>query len=409
MPAPKLRMGGAREFVEHFRRDLGLTTNEYGRPTVREAQCQPQEFSLRGLAESLCGHEWVENLQQDQRDGQRVFEQGGNAAIHPGNIPNVSAYLGSVAGLLDAAILQGYERPDYLIDKLIYTQSSRQRQQRLIGLGRMGDKAKRRMPGDPHPFAQIGERTSITPETQNDALACAVTFEAVFFDQTGQVLEQANNVGDELAFRKELDGFRLIAGVTNPYNYNGVAYNTYLTSGNWINDIASNEMVNWTNLDIANALLGRMTDQETGNRIVMTLDTILVSPAKKWSAGYIRSATEQETQTASGAEIRRGPTLAEQFKERYFSSPILDQILTTAAADGGLALTQSQADGYWFALKTGPNGAFVRIENWGIQINRATPNDFTMLNHKLLLAVFSDYMHAFAVREPRAVIRSRKP
>lgn len=402
--SPEARMVGALRFADRFRGELGLTMNENGRPVIREPKFHPREFSLRGLAESLCGIEWVENLREGQHGAYRVFEAGANPAIVPGHIPNVSAYLGSIAGLLDAAILEGYEKPEYIIDRLIYTMPSKVRQESLIGLGRMGDQARRRNPADPHPFAQFGERKIISPETYNDALACAVTFEAVFFDRTNQVIDRCNSVGDELALRKELDGFRMIAGVTNPYNYNGVAYNTYLTSGNWINDV-SNPLVDWTNLDVISAMASRFTDQETGNRITVTFDTLLVSPAKKLTTQYIQRATEIETWTQSLAEGRRGSALGERFKME--SSPYMDQVLTTADTTLGLNLSQANADKYWWAMKTGPGGAFVRIENWGITINRAAPNDFTMLNHKMLLAVFADYMHAFMLREPRHVIRSK--
>jgi hypothetical protein len=399
------QLAGAYRFVEHFRNDLGLTTNENGRPCVRDAKMKPSEFSFRGLAESLCGYAWVQNLEQSTSHAFQVFEAGGNPAISPGNLPNVSAFLGSVSGLLDAAILQGYEKPEYIIDKLIYTLPSKTRQKKLIGAGRIGDQAKRRNPGEGHAFAQFGDRVVTTSETQNDALACAVTFEAVFFDQTSEVLERANSVGDELALRKELDGFRLIAGVNNPYNYNGVAYNTYLTSGNWINDVASNPLVDWTNIDVANALASRFTDQETGNRITTNFDVALVSPAKAWTAKHIQHATEVESRTQSAAEIRRGAYLGDKYNLQH--SNYLDQVLTAAAADGGLALSQANADKYWWLLKTGPDGAFVRTENWGITINRAAPDSFSMLNQKLLLAVFSDQMHAFDVREPRRVVRSK--
>ena len=286
--SPQERMAGADKFVKAFYESLGVQVNEHGRLVRRDAKLDPSEFSLRGLAESLCGTEWVENLNQGMGGAQRVFEAGGNAAITPGNLPNVSAYLGSVAGLLDASVIEGYEKPEYKIDKLIPTVPSKTRQKVLIGTSRIGDVARRRNPGEPHQFAQFNERKIITSETQNDALACQVTFESVFFDQTGEILDKANSIGEELGLRKELDGFRLIAGVSNPYNYNGIAYNTYLTSGNWINDL-SNQLTDWTDINVVNAVFSRMTDQETGNRISVEWDTLLCSPIKKLTAEYIRS------------------------------------------------------------------------------------------------------------------------
>lgn len=403
--SPEARMGGAREFVKAFRGELGLTVNKFGRPTLENAQMSPREHSLRLLAESLCGYEWVDRLGQSQAYGSEVFESG-NAAITPGNLPNVSAFLGSVSGLLDAAMLEGYEKPEFVIDQLVETVPSRTRQTKLIGTGRIGDQSKHRNPGDPHPFAQFSERYVTTPETQNDALACSVTFESVFYDQTNDVLDQANRVGEELGLRKEFDGMDMIAGVTNPYNYKGTSYNTYLTTGNWIND-HSNVLADWTDLDLARQLFSRMTDQETGNRVTVMPDTLLVAPAKVETAHYILNATEvgYESNPAAADNNRRVSANREGGRYAIVSSPYLDQRLTDA---DGLNLSQANADKYWWMLKAkGNRSAFVYVENWGVTISRAAPNDFTMLNHKLLLAVFADQMGSFMVREPRYVVRNK--
>jgi len=403
--SPAEKMHGAGQFVKKFVDELGLSVNEMGRPVVKEAQYKPREFSFRGLAESLCGYEWAESLNKSTNSAYQVFEAGG-PSITPGDLPNVSAFLGSVSGLLDAALLEDYDRPDYIIDDLVQVVPSKTRQKKMIGLGRVGDEAGRRNPGDPHQFAQFTERYSTTSETQNDALALGVTMEAVYFDQTGDVLDRANAIGDELGLRKELDGMKMISGINNPYNYGGVAYDTYGTSGNWINDVASNPLTDWEDINVVNDLFSRMTDQETGNRISVSWDTMLVSPNKKLTAQYIQGATEVEARTGSAAVVTKGPRRGETYK--VVSSVYLDQLLTTASASGGLGLSQANANAYWWAIKTGGNkSAFIRVENWPFTINRAAPNDFTMLNQKLMLAVFVDQMHSFDVREPRYVVRSK--
>lgn len=405
------QMQGVNNFVHNFYRDLGVSESATGRlvynPDLGNGKraASPYEFSIRGLAESLVSREWAEGLMANQNTPGRIFEAGSAPAMTPGNIPNVSAFLGSVAGLLDAAILQSYDLPEFKIDSLIPTKPSKTRQRVMIGLGRIGDASLRRNPGEPHQFAQFEERKTITSETYSDALACAVTFEAVYYDQTGNVLDQANTVGRELALRKELDGYRLIAGINNPYNYRGVAYNTYGTSGYWVNDVA-NELHDWTNINVVEAMFSRMKDQETGNRVAIEWDTVLCSPTKFRTAQYIQSATEVKSRTQSGTVTSTAPKLGDEYT--LVKSVYMDQVLTDAVADGGAGLTQAQADEYWWALKTDKQrSAFVRTENWPVVINRAAPNDFTMLNHKLLLAVFADQRHSFDVQDPRYVIRNK--
>lgn len=402
------RRGKAIEYVENFRKGLGLSVNRDGRPVREAGSPRPASFSIRELAVGIVGEDWVNGLVRDTGESYRVFEAGGNALMTPGNLPNVSAFLGSVSGLLDAAVLETYDDPEFVIDALVPVESTKTRQTKMIGTGRIGNQSQIRNPGDAHPWAQFEERYSTSPETQQDALAIGVTYEAVFYDQTGEVLAKANSLGKELGLRKEFDGMQVIAGVTNPYNYRGASYNTYLTSGNWIND-QSNQLDDWTDVNNSRELFTRMKDQETSNRIAVEPDTILVSPQKRMTASYIMNATEIESRTASAAEVRRGANEGPQYK--LMSSVYMDQVLTNAAADpkvAGLGLSQANANQYWWHLKTTPgSSAFVRYENWPIDIRRASPSDFEMLNRRMVLAVFANQSHAFMVREPRYVVRNK--
>lgn len=402
------RLEGSQKFVANFYRDLGITTDAAGTPCIKDAKMRAHEFSLRDMAISLCGEQWFHSLGQAQTVPGQVFEAGGSA-VTPANIPNVSAFLGSVSGLLDARILEGYQQPEFIIPKLIPTIPTKTRQTRLIATGRIGNAAQTRNPGEPHAAAQFSERRVTTPATTNVALRCEVTFEAVYYDQTNEVLERANSIGTEIGLYEEIEGFKVLCGATNNYEYNGVAYNTYLTSGNWIND-ASNELLDWTNVNSVNELFSRMTDQETGNRVMVNWDAMVVSPAKEATAYHIKHATEVESRTQSAAEIRRGQMASAlgMNSKNIYSSPYLDQVLTLAAASGGLALSQTNANKYWFALSTSQDrSAFVKTENWPFTIQRAAPTDYTMLNHKMLLAAFVDRMAQFSVREPRYVVRSK--
>ncbi len=401
--SPETQMGRAFEFVHHFHKELGLTVNENGRPVLKDPQMSPHQHSFLHLAESLMGYNWYDQLQVATGNAHRVFEAGGVAAIVPGSIPGVSAWLGSVTGLLEAAVLETYDQPEFIIDDLIPTMPTNTTTTALLGLGRLGDAARKREPGQPHDFAQFTERKVITPETENDGLAGAVTYEAVKFDQTGMVLQQMNAIGNEMGLRKELDGFRVIYGYTNPYNYNGTSYNTYQTAGTyWTNQFASN-LEDWTDIDLVNSYFSKMTDQEHGLPIVADWDTLLVAPAQHLTAKMIQNTTEVEVRNDSAAKIFRAPKLYEI--KNIVSSPYAYQIMTATAANDGLALSQTEAENRCVFFKTDKKkSAFVRVENFPLKIERAAPGSFTMLNHGIVLAVFADQRHVFAVREPRYTV-----
>lgn len=409
--SPEAQNAGARAFVGELRKRFGLYEDQYGTPRLDESKqtMSPRSFSLRGLAESLVGHDWPDKLMAGNAQAFRVFEAGGIGALTPANFPNVSAYLGSVIGLMDAQILKGYSLPEFIADKIVPTRPSKTRTSKYLGAGWMGDVALNRNPGEPYPEAQFEERFVTTQETQQYALKGSVTFEAMFFDQTQQVLDNMNAIGKWLGLKRERSAFRLIAGVTNPYSYRGTGYNTWLTSGNWVNDLPGVLLKDWTAINVVNAYFGRMKDQETGTRISVTWDTILCSPTKVMTAQYIQAATEVEQRTQSGQVISRAKRLGDNYD--ILNSPFMDEILTNSATDPvnpGLALSQADADEYFWALRTvKDDSAFVRTENWPITIQRASPNDYAMLNQKMVLAVFADYMDSVDVREPRYAIRCR--
>lgn len=401
--SPETQMGRAYEFACHFKKSLGLTENEYGRPVLKDPQMSPHSFNFRHMAESLIGYNWPDQLQVATGNAYRVFEAGGVAAIVPGSIPGVSAWLSSVTGLLEAAVLETYDQPKFIIDQLIPTKPAETTTTALLGMGRLGDAAKRREPGQPHDFAQFSERKVVTPETYNDGLAGLVTYEAVKFDQTGLVLQKMNAIGEEMGLRKELDGFRLIYGYTNPYNYNGTSFNTYQTAGTyWTNQFASN-LEDWTDINLINSYFSRMTDQEHGLPIVADWDTMLVTPAMALTARMIQATTEVEVRTNSQAKVFRAPKLYE-IKD-IVTSQYAYQVLTATAAQGGLGLAQTAAENRIVCFNTAKNGsAFVRMENFPLQIQKGAPDSFTALNHGIILSVFADQRHSFAVQEPRYTI-----
>ena len=124
--------------------------------------------------------------------------------------------------------------------------------EKMIGVTRIGKQSRERDPGQKHPRADFGERWVTTPQTVEQALAVDVTREAVFFDLTGEVLEVAGGIGDELGYHRETDLLKCILGITNTYLYKGVGYNTYNTSASYpvpVNKMTSNPFVDWRTLD----------------------------------------------------------------------------------------------------------------------------------------------------------------
>lgn len=394
---------GPQAFIGKTRELLGLARDAYGRPTIREASLQPEEFSLRDLAESVIGPDWPDVLGPGGADQLAVrLTEDASTAVQPSAFNNIAAWNAAVGGLIEVKILQAYRRPGYIADRLVRTIPTRQRSERLPGTAGIGDSAEIMKPGDPHPRAQFEERYVTTPETQKHGLAVDVSREAVHYDLTNEVLLRAERVGDWLGLRKEKRVLDVVLGLSNTYSYRGSSSATYLASGGgvWTNQVVQT-LANWEDIDVALQLFAEMTDQETGERIVVTPTTLLVMPHRLMTARMIVNATEIRTgdiTSGSGTQTVAANPVAGSFD--IVSSPIAYQRLTDA--DGG-NVAAGTAQQYWYLGDF--QRAFAYMENWGMQVRRASPNDYTMLDHDLVLSVFANEMGVPAVVEPREVVR----
>ena len=116
----------------------------------------------------------------------------------------------------------------------------------------------------PYPHLGFGEDYIETPSTTKRGFIVPVTKEAIFFDRTHLVLSRAAEVGEVLGLNKEKRLIDLVIGVTNNYKWKGTSYNTYQAATPWINSLATNELVDWTNVDKAEQLFADILDPEHG-------------------------------------------------------------------------------------------------------------------------------------------------
>ncbi|HEV8061097.1 MAG TPA: hypothetical protein VGP68_14550 [Gemmataceae bacterium] len=406
---------GARKFRDKIRDLIGLGVNPLtGRTILLETRkARPENFSLPELTEAMLGSNAEAMFEQRSKWRRHAsLLEAGNTAIQPSQFIDISAWDSSVGGLIEAKMIEGYSTPEFIAEQITMHVPTKVNGGKIIGLGRIGDKAEAMAPGQSHPRAQFLERYITWPAPTKYGLAVEVTKEAAFFDLTGSILKQAETVGKEIALRKERRVFAVVIGVSqNPYNYGGTAYNTYLTSGNWINT-QSNPLTDWTNVNLAWYLASRMTDQEASQRISIKLDSILCTPYLVPTVDYIRRATSIEPLTSGSSSVYNAGqrTIAPNVTDYYgtsmsnykvFSSTILEQALTDAA-DGNIS--QTNAKQYWWAFEQ--QGAFAYAENWPFTVTEAPVNDYVMADNDLVLAVFGNERGVPFVYEPRKVIRN---
>ncbi|MDE2021184.1 MAG: hypothetical protein KGJ13_12685, partial [Patescibacteria group bacterium] len=110
------------------------------------------------------------------------------------------------------------------------------------GIGGLGDVAEIIQEGAEYPTVGVNEEYTKTAPTEKRGFIVPITREAIIMDRTGLLLERCGAGGFSLGLNKEKRVQNVAFGITNNYNRNGTSYNTYLTSGAYINDKTGNAL-----------------------------------------------------------------------------------------------------------------------------------------------------------------------
>lgn len=379
------------------------SVDELGRPVIAKGAARPEEFSLRLLAESIGGEEWVETYFSPNGGADRLTLLEAGPGIDPTAFLNINTFSLATAGLVEAKVMEKFMNPGFIGDQLVEVRPTRMNGEKMIRIGGIGNKGQTRGINQPHPRASFGEEWVETPELTEKALATEVSQEAVFYDLTGQVLDTAGSVGEELGYLRELEILRMVAGATNSYNYKGTTYNTYQTATPWINDHA-NVPEDYSDIDNALQLFSQMTDPVTGKEILVNPTTIIHQPNKRMLFNNILNATEVRNTTNTNTVTISPSPITSQFT--LLESPIFFNVMQAATSGNlGLGLSASDAGKYWYMGDF--KRAFAWMEAWPLRTRQASPNEYVMLDRGLIAAYFSNYRGVGAVKEPRYAVRNK--
>lgn len=412
---------GAAAFLRDWREALGLNPNATGnrdtylveenRPVFGPGRFAPHEVTLRQLANALIGVELVEELYNPAPGGFDFSDTLHEAAIDPTAFLNINVFNQAVAGLVNARILERFTAPEYIGRNMVTVVPTNMNGHKITGVTGINPQtrlAKKRAPGQAHAEVQFGEAWQTTPETEEQALKCSVTKEAVFFEhQSGEVLRQAGDVGDELAYGEEKEIADLVLGVTNNYNRSGTSNNTYQTTSPWVNDHV-NPFTDDEDVEDARQLFVNMTDPDTGREIMVNGLQILVMPQREVRFrerlfGTQLAVGSQGSNFAS-RQIFTQQAIHSVGGGTYTLVPLTQIWYNRATAADGLALSAANASGLW--LNGEPKKAFEYHENWPLTPWQAAATELTMKDHGLVAVYGANKRGVGFVREPRYMVRN---
>jgi hypothetical protein len=381
------------------------------RPTFGEGRFSPKEVSIATLCEAIVGRDARDEFYGPSSSFSMATLR--EAAIDPTAFLNINLFNLATAGLVNARMLEGFNKPEYIGRGLVTVVPTNMNGHKIIGTTGIAPQtvaAKNRAPGQSHATVAFGEAWQTTPETVEQALKVEITKEATFFEHiSGDVMRQADTVGDELAYGEEKEICDEFIGATNSYNRSGTSNNTYQDTSPWINDHA-NEFSDENDLDDANALLLGLTDPDTGREIQINLLQVFCSPYRErvFREQLFPSQVSLGTQISSSVATRiiQSQSATSQVMRGTIKVIPLTQIWHNRmiAADG-LALSAANAKKYWWVGE--PQRAFEWHENWPMTPWQAMATELVMKDRGLISVHGVNKRGKVYTREPRYMVRNK--
>ncbi len=378
-----------RELKRRYDLDGAGNTVRHLSESLSEGHLKPEDFSIRDLAEALVpeGRHWVRML--DPRSSGSVSLTESSDGI------DVTAFLNIAGQVIYSKILDSYSQEAFVASKLVQTIPTRFDGEKIPGVNRIEDRIDEVGNGMPYPHLGFGEDYIETPSTAKHGFIVPVTKEAIFFDRTNLILSRAAEVGEVLGLNKEKRLLDTVMGITNSFNQNGANFNTFSAAGSWANLLASNELVDWTNVDAAEQLFAEMSDPATGEPVLVSGTSVLVMPAYRHAAHRVFNATEiayvgSGLPTTTTATNPLGNYRVEQSRLAY-----------RRLVNSGVAAADAKK--YWFIGDF--SKAFAYMENWPITVTQAPINSEADFNNDIVLRFKASERGAPAVLNPRYVVK----
>jgi len=268
---------------------------------------EPGHFSIREAWEALVGG-ITETLPQAA-----TKTRAGFISEAPLSTGAFSIITGNV---IARAVMQAYRAVAGVLDQLVTPAPSTMRIERYVGFtAEDADSIVRE--GEDYPEVGLGEKWVQGPEPDKRGKIISITAEMVVHDQTGHILTRAARLGESMRTARESEGLNNIADSAGykcyyPESaqvdiYRTAAGSTVYTRN--ITELASNALVDWTNVNAAMAILAARKD-EKGKLILVQPTVILVPFALAATLARIMTATEVRYDTNNAADTANRVTVS---------------------------------------------------------------------------------------------------
>ena len=399
--------------VEHFKKDAAGASTAL-RESFKNKDVRPEDFDLGRLFEECYGFHAFKACRNKEMLASDVIlaEAGGRlssmrfsedtrleeaaGAVTTSHFQNIS---GQIAY---SATLQAYETEATPFSDLITeVQATYLEGEKMAGVTELGDEIVIRPETEPYALAGPGENWVFTPPILDRGVIVPVTWEAVFSDRTGQLLDRCRDVGKWMKINKEKRAIdAVIDENTTAHRYNWrnsgqiATYGDNSGSHTWDNLVSSNALVDHTDIDAVMQAFNGLVDPFTGEPIAIEPRHIVAVNALEMTVKRVLNSTIVRT-NIGGYPVSGNPAAFEQanpFANAF--QPVISRRLA-----GRLA-----TDTDWFVGNITALVKYMVAER--MNVVQAPPNNHDEFHRRIVFQNRVNERGQHVVVEPRAMVKS---
>jgi hypothetical protein len=314
---------------------------------------------------------------------------------------STSSFTNITGQIVYSTTLDAYEAEEFVFTRLIPEVATQFLDgEKIAGITEIGDEVAVRAEGDPYALAGVTEDWVFTPPVKDRGMIVPVTWEAVFADRTNLLLDRCRDVGKWSGVNREkraIDAFVDENTTVHRYNWRGTTIASYGDNSGthtWDNLAASNALVDWTDIDVAEQVFNALVDPYTGEPSLWDPKHLVVTKQNEQTARRIVSATEIRV-TTPGYATSANPTQSirsNPYGNKYevVTSRLLASRLTT--------------DTDWWIGDVSKVAKYMQAEKMNVM--QAPTNSHEEFHRRIVQQFRVNERGAYVVVQPRAAVKS---
>lgn len=388
----------AKKLIEQYRSNPEAAST-FLRESMEKKTIKPHDFDLGSLFVECFGWDTFRDCRSGKRLVNEVYAEQRLAEAQ--GAVSTSAFLNITGQIVYSAVLEKYDNEDFVFTPLIPEVTTQFLDgEKMAGITRIGDESAVRNEGDPYALAGVGEDWIFTPAIKDQGMIVPVTWEAVFADRTGQLLERCGEVGFWRGQKREKEAIDCFVDenvTTHRYNWRGTTIASYGDNSgthSWDNLAASNAIASWNNLDTAEQVFNAITDPYTGEPVPYMPKHLVVTKQNEKIAYRLVTATEHRD-TSPGYATSGTPSQA------VYANPYNGKFQVISSR---LLATRMATDTSWFLADIGAYAKYMVAEK--MNVVQAPSNSDDEFKRRIVNQFRVNERGQYVVVQPRASVKS---